>query len=381
MKKYLILAIISLVLVSCQPSSKNDDIYDYDNINAAMKLANTHWQTTNSPQSSAFWDNAAYHTANIEAYKLTSDTSYLKYSQTWAEHNNWCGATSTDTSLWKYKPYGETPEYVLFGDWQVCFQTYVDLYKLKPDSTRIARALEVMRYQMSTSNTDYWWWADGLYMAMPAMTKLFTITGDTLFLNKLYQYFSYADSVMFDQTEHLYYRDAKYIYPQHKTQSGKKDFWARGDGWVLAAFAKILQDIPVQWSHRKLFEHRFCQMAETVITLQNPDGYWTRSMLDAEQAPGYETSGTAFFTYALFWGINNGLLPADRFLPSAKLGWNYLRTIALQTDGTVGYVQPIGERAIHGQMVEASSTANFGVGAFVMAACEAARWAKQNNNR
>lgn len=35
-----------------------------------------------------------------------------------------------------------------------------------------------------------------------------------------------------------------------------------------------------------------------------------------------------------------------------------------------GYVQPIGEKAIPGQVVDANSTSNFGVGAFLLAACE-----------
>jgi rhamnogalacturonyl hydrolase YesR len=33
-----------------------------------------------------------------------------------------------------------------------------------------------MEYQMSTPNRDYWWWADGLYMVMPVMTKMYNIT-------------------------------------------------------------------------------------------------------------------------------------------------------------------------------------------------------------
>lgn len=41
----------------------------------------------------------------------------------------------------------------------------------------------------------------------------------------------------------------------------------------------------------------------------------------------------------------------------------------------MGYVQPIGERAIPGQTVDAQSTANFGVGAFLLAAAEAYRYA------
>ena len=64
-------------------------------------------------------------------------------------------------------------------------------------------------------------------------------------------------------------------------------------------------------------------------------------------------------------------------MPCIQQAWNYLATIALQEDGKVGYVQPIGERAIPGQTVDANSQANFGVGAFLLAACEYARYLKQ----
>ena len=90
-------------------------------------------------------------------------------------------------------------------------------------------------------------------------------------------------------------------------------------------------------------------------------------------APGPETSGTAFFTYGLLWGINHGLLPRDRYLPAAQRGWHYLTTVAMQPDGKIGYVQPIGDRAIPGQVVDQNSTAHFGVGAFLLAAAEMAR--------
>lgn len=48
----------------------------------------------------------------------------------------------------------------------------------------------------------------------------------------------------------------------------------------------------------------------------------------------------------------------------------YLSETVLQSNGKLGYVQPIGERAIPGQVVDANSTANFGVGAFLLAAAE-----------
>ena len=311
----------------------------------------------------------------MEAYFITKNDKYRKYSEAWAEKNEWKGAKGTDITKWKYI-YGEKPEFVLFGDWQICFQTYIDLYKLAPDSNKLARAREVMEYEMSTPNSDYWWWADGLYMVMPVMTKLYTVTGNILYLDKLTEYFKYAESIMYDPETKLFYRDAKYVYPKHKSLNGKKDFWARGDGWIFAGLAKVLKDMPQDYKNRDLFIKHYQDMAKAIVKAQQKEGFWTRSILDPKHAPDYETSGTAFFTYGLLWGINNGYLKKSAYLPTALKGWNYLSTVALQPSGKIGYVQPIGEKAIAGQVVDANSTANFGVGAFLLAACEMTRMTK-----
>ncbi|MDE5849194.1 MAG: DUF2264 domain-containing protein [Muribaculaceae bacterium] len=341
---------------------------------------NNKWQKEHPAQATPFWHVAAYHTGNMEAYKLTGNPDWLKYSEDWAEHNEWKGAKGNDRSKWKYANYGESPDHVLFGDWQICFQTYADLYNLLPDDRRIRRAKEVMEHQMSTPQNDYWWWADGLYMVMPVMTKMYNITGNQKYLDKLYDYFLYADSIMYDKDEHLYYRDAKYVYPKHESANGKKDFWARGDGWVLAGLAKVLKDLPKDYKHRDIFERRYHELADAVVSSQQPGGYWSRSMLDEAHAPGPETSGTAFFTYGLLWGINNGLLTDQKYLDAALKGWKYLSETALQKDGRVGYVQPIGEKAIPGQVVDKNSTSDFGTGAFLLAACEYAKHLEKDSN-
>ena len=348
-------------------------------VRGIIDKVNTHWQKTHSPEDWSFWHVAAYHTGNMEAYKLTGNPDYLDYSIAWADHNDWKGAKGNDRSKWKYN-YGETDDHVLFGDWQICFQTYADLYNILPDDKRIRRAREVMEYEMSTPQNDYWWWADGLYMVMPVMTKLYKITGNEQYLNKLYDYVLVSDSIMLDEDTGLYFRDGKYVYPKHKSANGKKDFWARGDGWVLAGLAKVLADVPANYKHRDFFEKKFVKMADAVVACQQPEGYWTRSMLDPEHAPGPETSGTAFFTYGLLWGINNGYLKGEKYLDAAMKGWNYLRHTALQKDGSVGYVQPIGEKAIPGQVVDKKSTADFGVGAFLLAACEYVRFLEKEQN-
>ncbi|MBQ9668388.1 MAG: DUF4861 family protein [Prevotella sp.] len=335
---------------------------------------NDHWQQTHSPQVRSFWDEAAYHTGNMEAYRLLGHARWHAYSDAWARHNRWMGAQEQDPAKWKYKSYGEGQDYVLFGDWQICFQTYLDLYELTPDKYKIERALEVMDYEVRRPETDFWWWADALYMVMPVFAKLYKTTGEVKYLDKLYQNFSFADSLMFDPEEHLYFRDAKYIYPKAKTQNGGKDFWARGDGWVLAGLAKVLSDMPEDYEHRPFFEQRFKHLAEAVARCQQPEGYWTRSMLDKDHAEGPETSGTAFFCYGLLWGINHGLLSREDYEPAMQRAWRYLTLTALQPDGAVGYVQPIGERAIPGQQLSAKNEANFGVGAFLLAACEHLRY-------
>ena len=375
-----IYALTVLFLAACASPKQQRKQTFADNKEDVLKIiskVNEYWQSNNLPQQRAFWDVAAYHTGNMEAYSITKNETYRKYSETWADHNEWKGAKSTDTTKWQYK-YGETDDHVLFGDWQICFQTYADLYNLEKDEKKIARAKEVMEYEMSTPRNDYWWWADGLYMVMPVMTKLYKITGNKLYLEKLHEYLSYANSIMYDSAAKLYYRDAKYVYPKHSSVNGKKDFWARGDGWVFAGLAKVLKDLPATDSHREEYIRIYKGMADALKNSQQPGGYWTRSILDSAHAPGPETSGTAFFTYGFLWGINNGYLEKDTYLPVVLKSWDYLNNQALQPNGKIGYVQPIGEKAIPGQVVDQNSTSNFGVGAFLLASSELYRFLDKN---
>ena len=369
-----IIMLIACLLCSTSLQAKK---WRVNEVKDLIRKTNTYWQANNPAEVRSFWDNAAYHTGNMEVYKLLQDQKMLDYSIRWAEHNQWKGATEADPAKWKYKNYGEGQDYVLFGDWQICFQTYIDLFYLGPEEKKIYRAIEVMNYEADSEAHDYWWWADALYMVMPVMTKMYRLTGDVKYLNKLYENLLYSDSIMLDKETNLYFRDGKYVYPKHKTANGKKDFWARGDGWVLAGLAKVLDDMPETYVRQPFFMEKYVKLARAVKELQQPEGHWTRSMMDPDQAPGYETSGTAFFCYGLLWGVNHGYLPKKEFMPTIQSAWNYLATIALQDDGKVGYVQPIGERAIPGQTVDANSQANFGVSAFLLAACEYVRYLKQ----
>lgn len=360
---------VALVLGACQ-TQKSLSLKSKDNVIQTLTKVNDKWQSDHDASSqNAFWHPATYHIGNLAAYHVTRDQQYLDYSLEWAKSNEWMGAKSTNPDEWKFT-YGETDQYVLFGDWQACFQVYIDLYKLDPKDQKIARAREVMSYQVSTDENKYWWWIDGLFMVMPVMPRMYELTKDEIYLEKLHEYYQHTKSLVLDEETGLLYRDAKYIYPKHTTNSGKKDFWSRGNGWVFAALARTLDELPKSDPHYSEYLDDFLNMAKTLKNSQQKEGYWTRSLLDTEQAPGPETSGTSFFTFGMLWGMNNGVLSKEEYQPVIARSWRYLSEVAVQPDGTLGYVQPIGERAIPGQVVDQNSTSDFGVGAFLLAASE-----------
>lgn len=359
-------------------TSWEDDLPEKDDVISILHKVNLYWQQTHPTHGDHFWNRAVYHTGNMEAYKVTGEQQYLDYSLAWAEHNRYWGQTGTDKSKWK-SDYGESADYVLFGDNQICFQVYADLYNLLGGEDKIARAREVMEYEMSTDYEGYLWWVDGFYMVLPIMTKLYNITGNQMYLDKMYEYWRWGTDLMWDEDAGLYYRDRHYIYPEHKTNSGKKDFWARGDGWIFAAFARVLDELPENDSHRNEYLKYYRRMAESLAACQRQDdagnGYWCRSLLDEPYAPGYETSGTALNTYGFAWGINHGILDENRYGLVLQRAWNYLNNIALLGNGMVGYVQPIGSNAAPGTYISEGQTSDFGVGAFLLAAAEMSRYA------
>lgn len=347
---------------------RKDDVMDI------VQMVNDYWQKNNPGHGNWFWNRAVYHVGNMEAYRTTGRTDYMEFSRTWAEQNDWSGPKGDDTSWWRYD-YGEWN--VLFGDCQICFQVYSKLYDVEKDDYRLSRAFQVMDYQMSTEQEDYIWWVDGMFMVMPVLTHLYKQTGNEVYLEKMHSYWLYTNSIMYDEETGLYFRDAKYVYPEHQTFAGKKDFWARGDGWAFATFARILAELPADHKYREEYVTYYRRMAKALAECQQPEGHWTRSILDPSYAPGYETSGTSLMLYGYLWGINNGIFSEEEYGGTVSAAWQYLSEMALQDNGLVGYIQPIGEKADPNQTVSRNSTADFGVGAYLLAASEMYRYAEE----
>jgi rhamnogalacturonyl hydrolase YesR len=215
-----------------------------------------------------------------------------------------------------------------------------------------------------------WWWCDALFMAPPVLAKLSSITGDRKYLDFMDHEWGITSGLLYDPKMHLFYRDATFLGKHEANGSGL--FWSRGNGWVMAGLALVLTDMPADYPGRAKYENQLREMAAEIASLQGSDGLWRPGLLDAAAYPLPEDSGSAFYVYALAWGVDHGLLDRKRNLPVIEKGWAGL-IAHIYADGRIGCVQPIG--AAPGDYTATASYV-FGTGAFLLAGSEVDRLAR-----
>ena len=266
-------------------------------------------------------------------------------------------------------------------------QTYVDLYLRYREPKMIgpmreqfdamlAKPTEVESLEFTKPQSkarENWSWCDSLFMGPPAWVRLYTATGDKRYLDFSVTNWWRTTDYLYDKKEHLYFRDSTYFSKQEA--NGKKVFWSRGNGWVMAGLARVLQYLPANHPDRARFEQLFKEMSEKILTCQQPDGLWRASLLDPESYPLKETSGSGFYTYAFAWGLNQGLLNRAKFEPAVRKAWAALVS-CVDNDGKLTHVQPVGADP---KTFAAESTEVYGVGAFLLAGSEVYRMAVLGN--
>lgn len=272
---------------------------------------------------------------------------------------------------------------IYHADDQCIGQTYAELYFLYRDPRMIAPMRERFDYILSHPSDapsldftqphgkaqELWSWCDSLFMAPPTWVRLYAATGDKRYMNFAVTNFWRTTDFLYDTNEHLFFRDSTYF--DKREANGQKVFWSRGNGWVFAGIVRILQDLPMNHPDRPRFEKLFKEMAEKILSCQQPDGLWRSSLLDPENYPLKETSGSGFFTYGLAWGVNQGLLDRATYEPAVRKAWAAL-VGCVDADGKLTHVQPVGADP---KNFDPGSTAPYGVGGFLLAGSEVYRMA------
>lgn len=269
---------------------------------------------------------ALFHAGLLAAYGVTSEPKYLHSVLAWGHERRWRpGARDAR------RP-----------DLQACGQVYLECHALKNDRKMLAGVQETVDRQMASPRPgrEEWWWCESLAMAPPVLVRLYAASGSRAYLQFLDTMFWDACEPLYDKEEHLFFRD-KDSRQRASIPGGRKVFWSRGNGFVLAGLARILQYLPADEPSRPAYEKLFKEMAEKAASAQQEDGMWRPSLLDPDEVPTGESGGSALFTYALAWGVNNGLLDGKKFSPVVRKGWAALAG-KLDEAGRLGYVQETG---------------------------------------
>lgn len=260
------------------------------------------------------------------------------------------------------------------ADDQAVAQTYIGLFRDYGEQRMIVPTqvqLDSLMTQPDNPNKPVWWWCDALFMAPPVWARMYGTTRDIHYLNYMDREWWITSNQLYDPQQHLFSRDATFL-DKHEP-NGQKLFWSRGNGWVMAGLARVLEEMPSDYPTRAKYVNQFKQMASRVAQLQGQDGLWRPGLLDAQAYPLPELSGSGFFVYALAWGVNHRILDRKEYLPVVEKGWAGLLDHVYE-DGRLGCIQPIG--AAPGAY-SATSSYVYGVGAFLLAGSEVMELAKK----
>jgi unsaturated rhamnogalacturonyl hydrolase len=362
---------------------------------------------TDKTRPSNLWTRAIYYEGLMGLYAIEPDSakkaSYYDYAVTWASSPS--------------HPY--TMTYTAAGtmtsnaDNQACGQTYIDLYRIDPQPERIAVVKANIDAMITNKTVNAWTWIDAIQMSMPVFAKLGKTLSDTKYFDAMWSLYEYSRNQqgggLLNPAEGLWWRDFHFTpgggtkqvmssaingsMPSSSTDAyivapnGSNLYWSRGNGWVMAALVRVLDELPTTGAHRADYASDFQAIAASLLPIQRSDGFWNESLEDPTHCAtigisgedGPETSGTALFAYGLAWGIRNGYLDPATYGPGLKAAWSGLMTKALQASGLLGYVQNTGDRPCTGPVpLGPSALANFddyGVGCFLLAGSEIYRLA------
>lgn len=309
------------------------------------------------------WIRGTYYTGVMACYKATDDPKLFDQCNAWGEKLNWQIPTLK-------------PEQAASGvNLLTCGQTWLESYMVQKKKYKIEPILahlENPEIRNPVSNPLYWYfeggrrYVDGLFTGPPALAMLHKITGEQKYLEWMDACFWDVYGALYDYEEGLFYRDIRFrkgyygevdknhtkpdsvnwedarrSYVYQETKQGKKVIWARGNGWAFAGIARILTYIPKDHANYERYKKVFLVIARELKNRQQPDGFWYPNLADSKDHGTKESSCTGFFTYGLAWGINNGILSKEEYLPVVEKSWAGLVSV-VSDEGKVQWGQLVG---------------------------------------
>ena len=369
MKKSLLFFAVSLV---CSGTLVAQNAFDRKLVMKQIESANGYFMdkwpdpgktiVTNKERPSNIWTRGVYYEGLMALYEINPKDTYYNYAYAWSEFHKWSFRNGSANRN---------------ADDYCAAQTYIDLYNLEPDSKKLKSTRATMNMLLNTPQLDDWSWIDAIQMGMPVFAKMGVLEKDNRYFEKMYAMYMYSrnkhgDHGLFNPKDGLWWRDADFD-PPYKEPNGQDCYWSRGNGWVIAALAKVLTIIPENAPHREQYVKDLKAMAEALVKVQRTDGFWNASLHDPTNFGEKETSGTALFVYGIAYGINSGILKREIYLPVIQKAWNAMTKESLHENGFLGFLQSTGKEPKDGQPLTYDKIPDFedyGLGCFLLAGSE-----------
>lgn len=351
-----------MILTAGGPLLAADQLPPRKEILALMKKVNA-WQVSNPSMRAGDrnWERGTWYTGVMAARKATRDPVFLKQAMDWGTEHGWQVGTEKANGANR-----------LF-----CAETWLELFFIKEDRAMIEPTIQWLATDAPNSpgGAKRWYlegydhaYVDSLYGA-PALAMLAKATGDRKYLSIMHAFFDDVTGELLDKSTGLYYRDKRFL--TEKTPNGKKVLWSRGNGWVFAGIARILEYLPQDNPKRQEYIGIFRRMAIELVKRQSNDGFWRANLDDPQVLPEPETSGTGFFCFGLAWGVDHGILSRSEFLPSIQKAWSAL-SASVTPEGKVQWGQQVDSQP---NRVQRDSTHEYVTGAVLLAGSEVWRLA------
>lgn len=318
---------------------------------------------------SSLWTRAVYYEGLMALYQMDPQEAYYDYTLRWCDYHQWMprnGVTTRD------------------ADDYCCCQTYIDMYRIQKARgmkrgeglADLSKVIEHAKMITRLQENDDWWWIDAIQMGMPALYKLSRTTGDKRYAAKAWQMYEYTrnlqDGGLRNSVNGLWWRDRNFN-PPFKTPGGKDCYWSRGDGWVVAALCRVLDEMQPTDPHYREYIFDLTELLNGLLPLQREDLFWNCSLADPTDFGGKEVTGTSLFIYGYAWCVNHGILPEDQYRPLIENTWRAMVKECVHEDGFLGYQQGTGIEPKASQPTlydKLPDFDDFGIGCFLLCASE-----------
>jgi Predicted unsaturated glucuronyl hydrolase involved in regulation of bacterial surface properties, and related proteins len=168
-------------------------------------------------------------------------------------------------------------------------------------------------------------WIDDMYMLTILQVEAYKATGES-------KYIEWAGKEMATYLDELQKENGLFHHADNVPI-----YWGRGNGWVAAGMAELLDKLPKNSPYYKTIMNGYKKMMETLLKYQDKNGMWHQIVDDANAWP--ETSCTGMFTFAFIKGVKNGWL-GNEYALAARKGWislcGYINKDADVTDICIG---------------------------------------------